>query len=121
MRFTSIVIVLALHGYVTPVPLVGASVYDSNVVQHLQLTGIQKLQMEKLVRESRARRNRIFRKHGIDPNAKPSMWLLMRASSELKANLARERAAAKRILTPQQMQLYDTVIKRTRRRIMSSF
>jgi hypothetical protein len=49
------------------------------------------------------------------------MWLLMRASSELKANSARERAAAKRILTPQQLRLYDAVVKQTRRRVMSSF
>jgi hypothetical protein len=106
---------------VTPVPVVQASVYDSNVVQQLHLTGGQKTAMEKLIRESRARRNHILRRHGIDPNAKPKMWRLMGASSELKANVARERAAAKKILTPQQLRLYDAVVKQTRRRIMSSF
>jgi hypothetical protein len=121
MRFVAVAFAIVCCGYFTPVPLVKASIYDSNVVQHLQLTGVQKTQMEKVVRESRARRNHIFKNHGIDPNAKPKMWLLLRASSELKANVARERAAAKKILTPKQLRIYDAVIKQTRRRIMSSF
>jgi len=54
---------------VTPIPLVQASVYDSNVAQELHLTGGQKTAMDKLIRESRARRNHILRRHGIDPNA----------------------------------------------------
>jgi hypothetical protein len=49
------------------------------------------------------------------------MWRLMGASSELKANVARERAGAKKILNPEQLRVYDAVIKQTRRRIMSSF
>jgi hypothetical protein len=81
----------------------------------------RKTAMEQLIGESRARRNRILRKHGIDPNAKPNMWRLMGASSELRANVARERAAATKILTPEQLRFYDAVIKQTRRRIMSSF
>jgi hypothetical protein len=119
MRF--ITVAFALVCFCTSVPLVQASIYDSNVVQQLQLTGGQKTAMEKLIRESRARRNHILRKHGIDPSAKPNMWRLIGASSELKANGARERAAAKKILTPQQLRVYDAAIKQTRRRIMSSF
>src|SRR4051794_23329741 len=109
MRF--ITLAFALVYFCTPVPLAQASIYDSNVVQQLHLKGGQKTAMEKLVQESRARRNYILRKHGVDPNAKPNMWRLMRASSELKANAARERADAKKILTPQQLKLYDVVIK----------
>jgi hypothetical protein len=119
MRFK--VAAMALVCFCTPVPLVQASIYDSNVVQQLHLTGGQKTAMEKLIRESRARRNHILRRHGIDPNAKPKMWHLMGASSELKANVARERAGAKKILTPEQLRVYDAIIKQTRRRIMSSF
>jgi len=119
MRFK--VAAMALVCFCTPVPLVQASIYDSNVVQQLHLTGGQKTAMEKLIRESRARRNHILRRHGIDPNAKPKMWRLMSASSELKANVARERAGAKKILTPEQLRVYDAIIKQTRRRIMSSF
>jgi len=95
----TITLAFALVCFCTPAPLAQASIYDSNVVQQLHLKGGQKTAMENLVQESRARRNHILRKHGIDPNAKPNMWRLMRASSELKVNVARERAAAKKILT----------------------
>jgi hypothetical protein len=121
MRWAGAVLVLAGCLNFSSIPLAKASIYDSNVVQHLHLTGMQKREMEKIVAESQARRNHILRKHGIDPNAKPKMWLLMGASSELKANLAHERAAAKKILTPTQLRRYDSVIKQTRRRIMSAF
>jgi hypothetical protein len=49
------------------------------------------------------------------------MGLLMRASSELRANAARERAAAKKILSSKQLRLYDAVVRQTRHRIMASF
>jgi hypothetical protein len=98
-----------------------ASIYDANVVERLQLEGVQKQQMRKLIAESRARRNRIFKKYGIDPNAKPEMSLLQRASSELLANAARERAAARKILTSKQLRLYDAIISETRRRVMDAF
>lgn len=120
MRWAAPVLVLASCLNFSPIPLAKASIYDSNVVQHLHLTGEQKREIEKIVAKSRARRNHILSKHGIDPNAKPKMWLLMRASSELKANLARERAAAKKILTREQIRIYDAVIKQTRRRVMSA-
>ena len=121
MRLLAGAFALMVWGYCTHPSEVQASVYDSNVLQQLQLQGAQKTAMERAIRESRARRSQIFKKHGIDPNAKPNMWHLMRASSELKANSARERAAAKKLLTPEQLRLYDTVIKQTRRRIISSF
>jgi hypothetical protein len=37
------------------------------------------------------------------------------------ANAARERDAVKRILTSQQLRVYDSVMKETRERIMASF
>jgi hypothetical protein len=119
MSIRAAALALVVWGYFTATPAVQASIYDSNVIQYLQLHGAQRTAMNKIILESRTRRSRIFKKHG--PNAKPNMWLLMRASSELKANSARERAAAKRILTPQQLRLYDAVVKQTRRRVMSSF
>jgi hypothetical protein len=121
MRLIAAAFALVCCGYLTQAPVVKASVYDSNVIHYLQLTDVQKAEMEKVISESRARRNHIFKRYGIDPNANPKMSLLMRASSELKANLARERAAAKKILTPKQLRIYDAVIKQTRRRVTSSF
>jgi hypothetical protein len=105
----------------TPGESASASIYDSNVVHHLQLSGTQKHQMQKVIAESRARRAGILKEHGIDPNDKPNMWKLLRASSALKANAARERAAAKKILNSKQLRLYDAVVRQTRQRIMASF
>jgi hypothetical protein len=121
MRLVTAAVVFILWGNFPTISQAHASVYDSNVVQQLHLQGFQKTALEKVIGESRARRNHILRKHGIDPNAKPNMWRLMGVASELKANSTRERDAVKRILTPKQLRLYDAVIKQTRRRIMSSF
>jgi hypothetical protein len=98
-----------------------ASIYDMDIVGRLQLGGTQAREMQKILSTSRARRNRIFKKHGIDPNAKPKMSLLQRASSELLANAARERAAAREILTAKQLRHYDALIREIRQRVMASF
>jgi hypothetical protein len=98
-----------------------ASMYDANIIERLELAGTQKQEMQKVIAVSRATRDRIFRKYGIDPNARPQKSLLQRASSELMANAARERAAAKKILTRKQMYQYDSIIAEIRGRIISSF
>ena len=108
-------------GFSMHIGLANASIYDGNVIQQLQLSGTQKQEMQKVISESRIQRNRIFKKHGIDPNAKPDMSLLQRASPELMANAAREREAAKKILNSRQLQVYDAVMKEIRERIMASF
>ncbi|MGH6873891.1 MAG: hypothetical protein ACREDW_02665 [Aestuariivirgaceae bacterium] len=113
-------VVLCL-GFSMHIGLANASIYDANVIQQLQLSGTQKQEMQKVISESRTRRNRIFKKHGIDPSAKPDMSLLQRASSELMANAAREREAAKRILNSEQLRIYDAVMNEIRERIMASF
>jgi hypothetical protein len=103
------------------VDLAKASMYDANMIERLQLTGTQKQAMQKVIAESRSSRDRIFSRYGIDPNARPQKSLLQRASSELMANAARERAAAKKILTRKQMYRYDSIIAEVRSRIISSF
>jgi hypothetical protein len=108
-------------GAFPPIGIAKASMYDGNVIERLQLAGTQKQEMQKVIAESRANRNRIFKKYGIDPNARPQKSLLQRASSELMANAARERAAAKKILTRKQMYRYDSIIAEVRSRIISSF
>jgi hypothetical protein len=121
MRFVALLVAVLCFGFSIHSSVANASIYDSNVIQQLQLSAAQKKEMQKVVSESRIRRNRIFKKHGINPDAKPEMSLLQRASSELMANAARERDAVKKILNPQQLQIYDAVIKETRERIMASF
>lgn len=121
MRFVAVLFAILCFGFSMNLGLANASVYDANVIQHLQLSGTQKQEMQRVISESRVQRNRIFKKHGIDPNAKPDMSLLQRASSELMANAAREREAAKKILNSQQLRIYDAMMQEIRERIMASF
>ena len=118
---TLMMLLTVVIGAFPPIEAAKASMYDANMIERLQLTGTQKQEMQKVIAVSRAERDRIFNKYEIDPNARPKQSLLQRASSELMANAARERAAAKKILTRKQMYRYDTVIAEVRSRIISSF
>jgi hypothetical protein len=95
-----------------------ASVYDSDVVGRLKLTGKQRSQVQKIIARSRSRRALLFRRHDIDPNAKPEIFKLQRIASELRAILAQQRAALASILTSDQLRQYDAVIAETRSRVM---
>jgi hypothetical protein len=124
MKLSQIAIVMLLTivlGAFPRIEFAKASMYDANIIERLDLAGTQKQEMQKVIAASRANRDRIFRKYGIDPNARPQKSLLQRASSELMANAARERAAAKKILTRKQMYQYDSIIAEVRSRIISSF
>ena len=51
--------------------------------------------VEAIVKQSQADRDVVFRKYGIDPNAKPDLDLLTKASDELKAIGYQERKQLK--------------------------
>ena len=124
MRISQFALVMVLTFIIAAFPrieLAKASMYDANMIERLQLTGTQKQEMQKVIAVSRAERDRIFKQYGIDPNARPQKSLLQRASSELMANAAHERAAAKKILTRKQMYQYDTIVAEVRSRIIASF
>jgi hypothetical protein len=121
MRFVVLLLAVICFGMSTLTHLAEASIYEADVIQRLQLAGTQKREMQTVIAASRARQNRIFKKYGIDPDAKPDMQKLQRASSELSANAARERAAAKKILDSKQLRVYDALIREIRQRIMASF
>jgi hypothetical protein len=120
MRLPALLAVICFGFFIQP-DSANASIYDADVIQRLHLTGSQKREMQKVIAASRVQRNRIFKKYGIHSNAKPEMPLLQRASSELMANAARERAAAKKILNSKQLRLYDALMTEIRQRIMKSF
>ena len=111
MKFVALLLAAVCFGLSTHTNLARASIYEVDVIQRLQLTGTQKQEMDKVIAASRAQQDRIFKKYGIDPNAEPDMWKLRRASSELRANAARERAAAKKILNSKQLRLYDALMR----------
>lgn len=120
MKFVALLFTVFAIALSAPADLAAASIYDSNVIQELQLKGDQRREMQKLIAQSRSRRNAIFREYGIDPNGKPNMEKLQRAASKLQANAARERAAAKKILNAEQIRAYDKIMMETRARIMKA-
>jgi hypothetical protein len=120
MKFVALLFAVFAIAWSAPADMAAASIYDSNVIGELKLTGAQKREMQKLISQSRSRRNAIFREYGIDPDAKPDMQKLQRASSKLQANAARERAAAKKILNPEQLKVYDKIQRDTRARVMKA-
>src|SRR5215208_2494483 len=120
-QFAVVMLLTVVIGAFPRIEPARASMYDANMIERLQLTGTQKQEMQKVIAVSRAKRNSIFNKYGIDPNARPQQSLLQRASSELMTNAAHERAAAKKILTRKQMYQYDTIVAEVRSRIIASF
>jgi hypothetical protein len=120
MRFVALLFAVIALACSAPTELRAASIYDSNVMERLKLSGAQKQKMQKLVSKHRSQRNAIFREYGIDPNAKPDMNKLQRAAPKLQANAAAERAAAKTILSPEQLRVYDEVMRQIRARVMSA-
>jgi hypothetical protein len=73
MKLVALLFAAICFAVSTPSDSATASIYDSNVVQDLQLSGTQKHAMQKVIAASRARRSRIFKKYGIDPKAKPNI------------------------------------------------
>jgi hypothetical protein len=97
---------------------VQASVYDANIVSALKLKGSQRAKVQRIVAQSRSQRSRVFRRYGINPNARPDIGKLQRASSELIAIGNRERAALSRVLDPTQLRAYDTLMSQVRARVI---
>ena len=120
MKFIALLFAAFAIALSTPADPARASIYDSNVMQELDLKGAQKREMQQLIDQSRKRRNAIFKEFDIDPNAKPEMSKLQRASSKLIANGQREKAEAKKILNAQQFKIYMKVFDKTRARVTNA-
>ncbi|MGI9483887.1 MAG: hypothetical protein ACR2OR_16180 [Hyphomicrobiales bacterium] len=94
-----------------------ASIYDAQVLRYLKLQSTQRSKVRKIIRQSDAEMARVFRKHKINPNAKPDFDKLVAASSELTAIERRERKAMKQVLNADQLKQYDELINITRIRV----
>ncbi|MGI9374171.1 MAG: hypothetical protein ACR2OJ_16915 [Hyphomicrobiales bacterium] len=96
------------------------NIYDSNVVSRLKLKGSQRTQAKAIVRKSDKEMNKVFRKHKINPRAKPDFDKLHAASSELQAIESREKAAMKKILSPEQYKAYRAILNDTAARVRAA-
>jgi hypothetical protein len=93
------------------------SIYDAKIEERLKLDPGQMPKVEAIVKQSQADRDVVFRKYGIDPNAKPDLDLLTKASDELKAIGYQERKQLKEILSKAQLKQYDKIISQTSARV----
>lgn len=117
----SITFVFALAICVVSLPtgpaLAGSNIYDAQVLRHLKLANGQRSKVRRIVRKSDADMKKIFRKYGINPNAKPDFDKLVAASSALQAVERNERNQIKKILNAEQLKHYDQLIDYTRIRV----
>jgi hypothetical protein len=96
------------------------SIYESNIEQKLDLEDPQKPKVAAIVKQTQQEMNEVFRKYGIDPNAKPDLDRLTNASEELKAINDRERKKLKQILSKSQLKRYDHIIAETGVRVQKA-
>ncbi len=120
MRFVALIFAALAITFSAPADPAAASIYDNDVVAELNLQGAQRAQMQKLMSQSKSRRNAIFREFGIDPDAKPDMAKLQKAQTKLKANCSREKSEARKILSPEQYRAYERILLDTQNRIINA-
>ena len=96
------------------------NIYDSNVENLLPLKGKQKSQVRAIVRQSDREMRKVFRKHGINPNARPVFDKLREAARELQAIEDREKAKMSKVLTKQQYKQYKGILNQTAARVRAA-
>ena len=105
---------------VVPESAEAGTIYDSNVVSRLKLKGAQRSKAKAIVRKSDKEMKQVFRKYKINPRAKPDFDKLSAASGELQAIESREKAAMKKILSPEQYQAYRAILNETAARVRAA-
>lgn len=76
---------------VAPDTAFAGNIYDSQIMQRVKFNSGQRNQVRVVLKQSDREMASIFRKYGINPNAKPVFKKLRGASSELEAVEAREK------------------------------
>ena len=97
-----------------------SNIYDSQVLQRMKFDSSQRAKVGAIMRKSDNEMSVVFRKYGINPNAKPDFEKLQRASSELQAVEAREKREMKKILTREQYATYLELLQRTAARVIKA-
>ena len=117
----STVLLLTLVG-LTLIPTTGwaASIYDAQILQRMKFSTEQRPKVRAIIRQSDKEIAVVFRKHGINPNAKPEFDKLQKAASELQAIEAKEKRAMKKILSAQQYSTYLQLLQATAARVIKA-
>jgi len=97
-----------------------SNIYDARILQRMTFSSSQRAKARAILQKSDREMAAIFRKYGIDPNAKPDFDKLQRAGGELQAMEAREKRAMKVILTKQQYKIYLRLLQETSARVIKA-
>lgn len=97
-----------------------SNIYDARILQRMKFTGAQRAKVKRIIRQSDKEIAVVFRKYGINPNAKPVFEKLQRASSELQAIESREKRKMKKILSSDQYKTYLGLLQATAARVIKA-
>ncbi len=89
------------------------TIYDSQVLTRMEFTPSQREKVERVIEESGQTMSAIFKKYGIDPEAKPDFEKLREARHELQDLEATEKRKMKAIMTRKQFKYYMGLIQQT--------
>jgi hypothetical protein len=97
-----------------------SNIYDARILQRMKFSPNQRVKVKRIIRQSDREIAVVFRKHGINPRAKPEFDKLQRASSELQAIEAKEKRAMKKILSADQYKTYLGLLQATAARVIKA-
>ena len=97
-----------------------SDIYDARVLQRTKFTGDQRTKVRRIIRQSDKEIAVVFRKHGINHNAKPEFEKLQRASSELQAIESKEKRQMKKVLSADQYKAYLGLLQATAARVIKA-
>ena len=96
------------------------SIYFPNVISHLKLDAQQRPKVQRILSTSEREARAAFAKHGISLTAKPEFDKLVKARHDLEPIQKRERNQLKKILTKEQLKIYDRIMKLTQARVIKA-
>lgn len=103
-----------------PQQAMASNIYDTRVLQRIKLAPSQRAKVRSVLKRSDREMTAIFRKYGINPNAKPVFSKLRKASGELQALESREKRKMKSIMTPAQYKTYLGLLQETAAKVIKA-
>lgn len=121
MAAPMLMLLLTLGGLtLSPASGWAANIYDAQVLERMKFSSDQRSKVRAIIRQSDKEMAVVFRKHGINPNAKPEFDKLQKAASELQAIEAREKRAMKKVLSADQYKTYLGLLEATAARVIKA-
>lgn len=117
-----LIMFLLTFGGLTLSPASGgaANIYDAQVLQRMKFSADQRAKVRSIIQQSDREIAVVFRKHRINPNAKPEFDKLQTAASELQAIEAKEKRQMKKILSADQYKTYLRLLQETAARVIKA-